>query len=353
MFGLSNSAVCVVFLGDWKGEAVFDVFYSTYFFFVLTSIFHLAFIAVDRLYAIVRPIHHNIIVTRKRVYIALGVVWTMAIVVTLALYFSNQKGHLFKDEYGVELIADDNSTITNSSTMSSSTIASSTPTSTTSQTPTTLKSILLKMQRNKPSRRPQKNSSLIRKSKNSTQRMRKPRFRKKILKSKSEKYKTFMQELLSWFLIGADIFLVLVYTVIIYRIHLMSEKRAKMHNHANHHSGSSGSNKIGLVCFFVAAAYVVFTLPYALMRLLTGTATFWPNILLVSNSGLNSVIYFFRNWCERLADKRRRKKDPTSSSSGAFTPVATPLTSRHNVSDSVNNSPIINLKRDDLHLTKL
>ena len=73
LFGLSNASICVVFLGNWKDESVFDITYTTYFFFVLTSILHLVFIAIDRLSAIVRPIRHNIFMTRKRIYAFLAV----------------------------------------------------------------------------------------------------------------------------------------------------------------------------------------------------------------------------------------------------------------------------------------
>ena len=334
LFGLSNGAICVVFLGNWRGETVFDITYTTFFFFVLTSIFHLVFIAIDRLWAIVRPIKHNIFMTRRKVYIALGAVWSLAIVVTLALYFFNEKGYMFKDEYGLEQIVNTTEN-SNSSTVSLTTMSSITittlppppPPLTTTTTTTITTTLLSRRKRPTPSSRPTKTRST------KTPPLKKPRFREKLLRSKNDAYQRFMQTLLSCFIIGADILLVLIYTAIIYRVHA-ANKRAKLHQQTD-----GNNNKIGLVCIFVVASFVLFTVPYALRTLLNGESGFWVNILLVGNSGLNSIIYFFRNHCERAIEQKRRKKEAVSSSSAAFTPVSTPLTSRHNVSDSVNNSP--------------
>ena len=39
LYGLSNAAICVVYLGNLKEDTVFDVTYTTYFFFVLIQFF--------------------------------------------------------------------------------------------------------------------------------------------------------------------------------------------------------------------------------------------------------------------------------------------------------------------------
>ena len=49
LFGISNGILCAVYLSDSLNYEVFEVTYTTYFYFVLTSILHLSWIALDRL----------------------------------------------------------------------------------------------------------------------------------------------------------------------------------------------------------------------------------------------------------------------------------------------------------------
>ena len=51
----------------------------------------------------------------------------------------------------------------------------------------------------------------------------------------------------------------------------------------------------------------MFTLPYALSRFATGIVPFVPNFFLTLNSGMNSIIYFFRG--KISAYYRMNKKD--------------------------------------------
>ena len=73
----------------------------------------------------------------------------------------------------------------------------------------------------------------------------------------------------------------------------------------------------------------------------------WTNALLVLNSGVNSIVYFFRGRCkkwksirkERMAQKKHYPKDKFSSNNRSpatsasyisdATPVPTPVTERH------------------------
>ena len=162
---------------------------------------------------------------------------------------------------------------------------------------------------------------------------------KRLLVSKGDTYRTFMQDLLSYFLLTADSLLVIVYSIIVYKVRFQNK-----HNSVRGDKDHVTEIKVSLLCVFVAASFVLFTIPYALNRLATAKIQFWANIILVSNSGMNSVIYFFRNYCENRLERRRKKDAPTSS---GFTPMSTPLSSRHNVSESVNNSPHLTLKSDE------
>ena len=120
-------------------------------------------------------------------------------------------------------------------------------------------------------------------------------FQKTLLVRKEEKYKDFVQRLLAGFLISADILLICLYALIIYRVRA-SNQESQVKSKSRH-----STNKIGLVCIFVAASFVLFTIPYVLNTFFNGDASFWANIILVGNSGMNSVIYFFKNRCERAA----------------------------------------------------
>uniref|UniRef100_A0A7M5WZQ5 G-protein coupled receptors family 1 profile domain-containing protein n=1 Tax=Clytia hemisphaerica TaxID=252671 RepID=A0A7M5WZQ5_9CNID len=180
---------------------------STYILFVLCSIFHLVFIALDRLWAIVRPIKHNIFMTRKKVYTILSTIWMLGIVVALALHYTNDRGHLFQDQYEFELVEDEDD---NHNTTTALTNTDLTPLSTiTTAPPITIHHII---------------SNLTDGGRNRTNRPRTTRqlpsekplqFRKILLAYKILVYRKFMQLLLSGFILGADILLALIYSLII------------------------------------------------------------------------------------------------------------------------------------------
>ncbi|XP_066923878.1 uncharacterized protein [Clytia hemisphaerica] len=339
LFGLSNGAICVVFLGKWRNEEVLEVTTSIYFLFILCSIFHLVFIALDRLWAIVRPIKHNIFMTRKKVYIILSMIWMLGIVVTLSLYYTNDEGHLFQDQYEFELVEDEDD---NHNTTTAPTNTTLTPLSTiTTAPPITIHHIISNVTDGGRNRTKRPRTTRQPPSKKP------PQFRKKLLADKIQVFKKFMRLLLSGFILGADILLVLIYSLIMYRVRL-AKKKAKLH-----HQQKTSHNKVNLVCVFVAGSFIMFTVPYALNRIITGEGQFWVNVILVSNSGMNSIIYFFRNRCEEEVQKKR-KKEGVSSSSG-LTPATTPLSSRHhiNLADSVDTTPVGTPKQERIIMKKI
>ena len=328
LYGLSNSAICVVYLGNLKEDTVFDVTYTTYFFFVLTSIFHLVFIAVDRLWAVVHPIKHNVLMTRKKVYIALGAVWSLTILISLTLYLCNEKGHMFQNKYGLEQIVNDTET-SNSTTFIVNSLRTVNYKKTTAIKATTTMfpittiisnihngSLRHTMRMTRPSNT---TSHATKKPSNPLNKTNLPKFQMKLQQSGKAGYQYFMQSLLSWFIVGADILLVCLYTLIIYRVRA-SNKDIRLSQKADH-----STSKVGLVCIFVAASFVLFTIPYAVSTLVSGIASFWANIILVGNSGLNSVIYFFKNRCEQDAQQdaqKRFRKIMTSTSASLSLPSA-------------------------------
>ena len=325
LYGLTNASLCIVFLGNLHVESVVNVTFTLYFFFVLTSICHLMFIAVDRLWAVVRPITHNVLMTRKKVYIALGTVWSLTIAITFALILSYETDQLFDDEFVLEQIVTDTlnpnttSSIVSLST-TNSTIFNTTTTTLSAKTSPITEIVYNVLNGTTPL------TTIIALPSNKTNT---PIFQKTLLMTKEEKYKDFVQHLLAGFIIGADILLIFLYALIIYRVRASNQKSQVKSK--SHHS----TNKVGLVCIFVAASFVLFTIPYGLKTFVSGDAGFWTNIILVGNSGMNSVIYFFKNRCERAAKQKQRMKDLTALSSI----VSTPLPSRNPSETFDNTSP--------------
>ena len=66
-----------------------------------------------------------------------------------------------------------------------------------------------------------------------------------------------------------------------------------------------------IVCILVALVFVLFTTPYAISSLPTGGTPFWTNALLVINSGVNSIAYFFRgryqDWRKSFIRRKNKK----------------------------------------------
>ena len=80
----------------------------------------------------------------------------------------------------------------------------------------------------------------------------------------------------------------------------------------------------------VPLSFAVFTIPYAYTSLKYKTeASFVPNVLLVSNSGFNSLIYFFRDFCKR----RNRRKVIAPQNNKQAEPVAQTSRSRQKTDD--------------------
>ena len=86
MFGLSNGFVFILH-AVWKcrSQDVLEGAYTAYVFFVLTSIFHLLFIALERLLAVARPIRYKTFFTREKAYLFTGSVWSLAILISVMI----------------------------------------------------------------------------------------------------------------------------------------------------------------------------------------------------------------------------------------------------------------------------
>ena len=70
--------------------------FTIYLFFVLTSIFHLSFITVDQLIAVLEPLQHKLVLSRKRIYIFLVLLWILALAVSASLQTLDEFTDTFK-----------------------------------------------------------------------------------------------------------------------------------------------------------------------------------------------------------------------------------------------------------------
>ena len=86
MFGLSNGFVFILH-AVWKcrSQDVMEGAYAAYVFFVMTSIFHLLFIGLERLLAVARPIRYKTFFTRKKAYLFTASLWSLAILISVMI----------------------------------------------------------------------------------------------------------------------------------------------------------------------------------------------------------------------------------------------------------------------------
>ena len=226
MFGLSNVVVSSIYISNSKKyDELLETAYICYAFFVLTSIFHLIFIAVDRVMIVLKPFQYETIFTNKRLKIGIAVLWITAFtlgVITYTLYELTE----------MELPVSDR---LNQPTLKNRTVA-------------------LIVQRT--------------------------------VNENEHNFPKDLQLVLSIVIILLDFSMVISYSIIIYN---MSYKKRK-----NLVPESAKDERLPILCVVIAAVFVLFTMPYAITRLSFGSVPFWANFILLLNSGMNSLVYFFR-----------------------------------------------------------
>ena len=246
MFGISNVFVNTFFLaGVCNNQYLVTTAFTLYLFFVLTSIFHLSFITIDRLIAVLKPLQHKLILSRKRVYKFLVLLWILAVAISVFLQILDEFTDTFKRD--------------------------------------ALKPAL---QNQEPMVTPFPN---MERKKNGTQASAVPQ---NLLESsrKDPSYPKDIQLVLSIIIVVADVAMVLFYFLIIYLTTLRKKKVS---------SSSKETSKLPFICIAIAAIFVFCTLPYAIGRFVFGKAPFWANVILILNSGMNSIAYFFRTKVSR------------------------------------------------------
>ena len=215
MFGLSNVVVSSIYLSNTNsyGELL-ETAYISYAFFILTSIFHLIYIAVDRVMIVLKPLQYKSIFTSKRQKIGIAILWILAFVIGVTTYTAYE---LTEMEPAV--------------------------------------------------------------SDTQNQPVSQNNFQKDI------------QLVLSIVIVVLDFSMVVSYGIIIYRMSF--KKRKKLTPKSAKHE------RLPILCVLIAAVFVLFTMPYAITRVSFGSVPFWANFILLLNSGMNSLVYFFRQKIEK------------------------------------------------------
>ena len=215
MFGLSNVVVSSIYLSNTNsyGELL-ETAYISYAFFILTSIFHLIYIAVDRVMIVLKPLQYKSIFTSKRQKIGIAILWILAFVIGVTTYTAYE---LTEMEPAV--------------------------------------------------------------SDTQNQPVSQNNFQKDI------------QLVLSIVIVVLDFSMVVSYGIIIYR--MSYKKRKKLTPKSAKHE------RLPILCVLIAAVFVLFTMPYAIARVSFGSVPFWANFILLLNSGMNSLVYFFRQKIEK------------------------------------------------------
>lgn len=240
LFGLSNVFVNIFILtGSCESETLLEGTYVFYVFTVLSSIFHLMFITMDRVKAILQPFRHKTFMTRNRIYIFLVLLWALAVAISVMLKLLEEFTEMFKQSDTVSELQDQSFT-------------------------TTLHPHLFTTVDSTTSDLSQEHLTLI--------------------TGKENSFQKDMELTISVIIIIADIIMITSYSLIVYTM-----------NFKNRASGSFGElKKLPVICIAIVLTFILFTLPFATINLATGKIPFWANLILIANSGMNSIVYFFR-----------------------------------------------------------
>ena len=240
LFGLSNVFVNFFILtGSCESETLLEATYVFYVFSVLSSIFHLMFITMDRVKAILQPFQHKTFMTRKRIYIFLALLWALAVTISAILKLLEEFTETFKQSDTVSGTQDQSSN-------------------------TTLHPYILATENFTTSNLSQENLTLK--------------------TGKENSFQKDMELTISIIIVIADIIMITSYSLIIYTMNF--KKRV---------SGNLGElKKLPVICVAIVLTFILFTLPFATIKLATGKIPFWANMILIANSGMNSIVYFFR-----------------------------------------------------------
>ena len=258
MFGLSNIVVPSLAGSSLsRFEELSESSYVLYLVFVLASIFHLIFMAIDRVILVVKPLYHKVMFTKNRACVTIAAIWTITFIISIASFMRYEVTEVHKN---VVIFA-----------MSIAKVNITGPVT----------------GRSKPYNNQTTNNDETRKGyKKATNRT---------------KFKNDMQFLLSVCIVSADVLIILCYSIIVFAISIRKKKV---------HSISERRRRLPIICLSIGATFVLCTLPFAVSKFALGEVKFWGDMILLLNSGMNSIVYYFRVSIGQCQRKNRRQDIP-------------------------------------------
>ncbi|XP_066934273.1 uncharacterized protein [Clytia hemisphaerica] len=244
-----------------------DILFNVRLFFMLASTLHLLLIGTDRLVAVAKPLKHRVIATPKRIYWSIFLVWVLSISGLAIFQFFYQSSQNSPKTNSTDPLLHpqqklDHGVVRFRSSKVESQIKSSIPFSNNTSTLSRL-----------PNKTLQSNSTNLR------------RCNIKSMAARIQKRSTHMykkEKILAYCIIGAAVSLTILYSLVIYYVQRSQVVEIR--------------RKVSLISILVPACFILFTIPYALYSLLTqAKVALLLNVVMLLNSGVNSVLYFFKN----------------------------------------------------------
>ena len=246
LYGSTNAFLGIEQLESEKKQHIFDILYAIHFLCMITSISHLLFIGLDRVWMIIQPLKHNVVMTRKRFNRILLFIWLASIAISVIAYVTTTGPPTPPPKEQLE------------------------------------HQILLK-------HTPRPSPHLPDPQHSPAPSIHPPH--QLPIRGKTQ-FEIFKERVLSYIIIFAITVLVAIYSFIIKKSREMKRNRGKL----------------SMKCLLVTSCFVIFTLPYPITFLTTGDIQYWTQLLLVSNNGVNSIIYFFISYIERRKERKDNKK---------------------------------------------
>ena len=260
MLSLSNGFLYVLYgTNACKYEVLLETAFTLYIFSVISSLFHISLIALDRLLAVSRPLRQKVFSTRKKAYLSSGFLWILAILISALLQVINELTETFR-----------------------------------------VPNYIKQMQVQSLQETQEENSSAKRFFEKEFGANGSPVFKP----TSTSNYHSGVEYTLAVVILVADVLIFSIYSLMIY--HITSYK--KMTN------TKTKQKKLPIVCLAIGATFVLFTLPFVVAKLVLGYIPPWANRTLILNSGMNSIVYFFGgklNACVRKKNNKSIKVSPS------------------------------------------
>lgn len=227
------------FVVDYVTERDYNGFLYVIYFYFTSTIFHLTWISISRFLAIWKPIQYKIQWTERRVNISIVLIWllslaTVAIVLCIDVFINDVKVIVHKGTF----------LRNNCSKIPSPTVSYG-------------------------------NSSKFFKT-----------------GAGNVAFSSTMRTTLSLIIIIADVFF--IFTTIAVISVMEQRKRNTGIKNKNLSSATKVEDKVSIVCLTITVSFIVFTTPFPIVYFITKRPNIYVTAILVANSGVNSLVYFFR-----------------------------------------------------------